>query len=110
MKDKLKPLGILVVLSGMSLSKYMGSKYGVNGRIAAGISGLVIAFIAIIILICMKEYSAALLSIFVLVPLIVILIGIYLNNVYVVLAGVILLIVFMKMIQKLLPRFSKRRK
>lgn len=110
MKDKMKSLGISVVLLGMALSKYMGNKFGVNGRIYVGIGALIFVLIGVIILIFFKKYSAVLVICFLFLPLIMSLIGIYLNNIYIVLAGVALFIVFWKIIIKVLSWFNKNKK
>lgn len=110
MKDKSKSLGALVVLLGMALSKYMGNKYGINGRLSVGICGLVMGLIAVIVLIFRKNYLGALVVCFIFLPVTLGLIGVYLNNVYMAIAGVVLLVVFLKIIIKVLPKFNKNKK
>lgn len=110
MKSRLKSLCIVAILLGMSLSKFIGSYFGLNGKIMIVIASIIMSLIIIIMLICFKEYSAALVSFFMVFPLIVGVLGMYLNNIYLVLGALVLLIVFVKIIAKILPRFMKNKK
>ncbi|WP_411681023.1 hypothetical protein [Clostridium thailandense] len=110
-KDKMKLLGALVFLLGMSLSKYMGNKYGVNGRLSIGVFGVVLGLMIVIVLIYIKKYLGALVVFFTFLFFIIGLIGligIYLDNIYIVIAGLILALAFLKIIIKVLPRFNKK--
>ncbi|WP_411681921.1 hypothetical protein [Clostridium thailandense] len=108
MKDKMKLLGALVFLLGMSLSKYMGNKYGVNGRLSIGVFGVVLGLMVVIVLIYRKKYLGALVVFFTFLFFIIGLIGIYLDNIYIVIAGLILALAFLKIMIKVLPRFNKK--
>lgn len=86
-------IGILGVLFGRILNRVLSSYFGDKGsNIAFAIAGAIV-FGAILILIAMKYYMAAILSVIGSIPLIVSGIGLYLNNMDMVGLGILLIFI-----------------
>ncbi|MBM7868547.1 UDP-N-acetylmuramyl pentapeptide phosphotransferase/UDP-N-acetylglucosamine-1-phosphate transferase [Clostridium pascui] len=91
MKKIMPVLGAIFTLMSIVFTRYIVSKYGENSRIiimavAVGIS--IIGFIGIIL---SKKYLAALWVSLILIPLVVMTIGIYLDNIYIFYRGFIII-------------------
>lgn len=91
MKDKFKNLGIWGVLLGTWLSRNFGNQnyFGVNGRVLIGLACVVLMLPALIILVLKKAYFALFLFLLLILPLVVAFIGIYYDNAYFLLGGLI---------------------
>lgn len=108
-KNKLMLIGVLGVLFGRILNRvvyrYMGDK---GSNIAFAIS-LAIVFSAILILVVMKYYMAAIMSSIGSIPLIVGGIGLYLNNMDLVGLGILLIFIIFPILIKVIPKLKKDR-
>lgn len=101
-------IGIVSVLFGRIINRVLFSYFGNRGsNIAFTISGTII-FFAILILIVMKYYMAAVLSVVGSIPLIISGIGLYLNNMEVVGLGILLIFIILPITTKLIKNKSDR--
>lgn len=95
MKNKFKGLGVFGVSLGMWLSRNFGNQsyFGINGRVLIGLVGILLMLPFLIIAILKRAYFALFLFLLIFLPLLVGLIGIYYDNVYIVLGGLIALFI-----------------
>lgn len=107
MKDKLKGLGVLGVLVGIILSRVLGSYYGDNARIAIMTAVIVLLLIIVAILFIKKYTIAGLAFLSITVPIIIIALGMYKDNLYLVGGGLILFFVTLVILIKYLNSIKK---
>lgn len=110
MKNNVKYLmvvmGILGILLGRIVSRVLESYYGNKASNIVVSASVVIVFCVILALIIMKHYIAAILLLIMVIPLIIGGIGLYLNNMLVASAGVLLIFIIYPILLKVIPRLK----
>jgi len=107
LKKKVAFLGVLVVLLTIRFSRVMVGKYGENVRIKIMVAALVISVLALVGIIYKKKYLAALISLSLILPLVVMTIGMYLDNIYLGAFGFGLMFILIPIMIKILPKYKK---
>ncbi|MDV3427798.1 MAG: hypothetical protein LIR50_12360 [Bacillota bacterium] len=93
MQKKLLMANIIAVILGITLNRYVSDKYGHNGTVVAMSVVVGIMISAYLCLIFMKQYYAVLgISSFVL-PILIMFIGVLINNDYILVTGLLLLLI-----------------
>ncbi|MCT8976976.1 hypothetical protein N4T77_10205 [Clostridium sp. CX1] len=112
MKNKMKSIGASGALFGIILSRWITNHYGKNGNLVVGVCAFIILVLYFIIVAYKtKKYLGMTIVLIMLSPLIVMLLGVYLENSYVILGGIILLFVSCNlMIKKIVPWLQSRKK
>ncbi|AOR23447.1 hypothetical protein [Clostridium taeniosporum] len=82
MKKNRAFLGVLVVLLTIRFSRFMVGKYGEDIRIKIMVAALVVSILCLVGIIYKKKYLATLIALSLIVPLLVMTIGMYLDNLY----------------------------
>ena len=82
MKKKMSSIGILGVFFGIFMNRILTARYGNNGSIILASIALTIVVISMLFIVAMKKYMVALLSLFMVLPGIIMLIGIIIDNLY----------------------------
>lgn len=100
---------ILGIIFGSFINKVLSSHWGNKGsNIAMAVSGTIV-FCGILILIFMKYYTIAIISIVMAIPLIVGGIGLYINNMNIVGCGIVLIFIIYPVLLKVIPKLKKHR-
>ncbi|SHH28541.1 hypothetical protein [Clostridium grantii] len=102
----LKNIGILSTIVGMILYNVMGNYFGVSGQKLVMYVGMSICLLILLGLVLMKEFVAAFFSLIIILPVVVMATGMYLDNALVVGVGIILLFILIAVGYKILPNFS----
>lgn len=105
-KDTLK-IGASVGLFSLLIIRALSEKYGNNARIMIGGISVIIGICIILFILCMKKYVLALLSLGVMLLGIIGFIGMLLDNIYIVGAGIVLVFIIMPIIIKIAPKYRK---
>jgi len=108
MKKKMSSIGILGVFFGIFMNRILTARYGNNGSIILASIALTIVVISMLILVAMKKYMVALLSLFMVLPGIIMLIGIIIDNLYLGGIGLILLFVGIPIMIKIIPKLKEK--
>jgi hypothetical protein len=108
MKKNISYLGVCGVLFGLIISRFIETEYGVNARVAIMICALMISIFAMMGIIYKKKYLAALYILAMVLPLLLMTIGMYLDNLFIAFGGFGLLIILILVIIKILPEFKRR--
>lgn len=102
-------IGILGVLLGRILNRMLSTYFGNNSsNILMALTGSTI-FCAILILIVMKHYLFAILSVVMAIPLIIGGIGLYLNNMDLVGIGILSIFIIYPILIKVIPKLKRER-
>lgn len=110
MKNKMKYLGTIGVFVGMAVSKVLGNYFGLNGKIVVAFTTLVIVSFALVYLVIKKYYLASLIMFIMILPLIMCVIGMYLNNEYLAGGGIALFIIILPLLIKLIKNIERSEK
>ncbi|WP_411681927.1 hypothetical protein [Clostridium thailandense] len=112
MKNRTKLIGSGGALFGIILSKWATNHYGKSGSLVVGVCALIVlALYFVIMAYKTKKYLGMAMILLMLTPLIVILMGVYLDNAYVIFGGIILLFVSCNlMVKKVLPWMKENEK
>lgn len=106
-KKNIPKIGASVGLFGVLMSRALSEKYGNNIRIMiVGISVIILISILLFTL-SMKEYILVLLLLGMILPAIIIFIGLWLDNIYIAGAGIVLVFIIMPIIAKIAPKYKK---
>ncbi len=105
-KNTLK-IGASVGLFSVLISRVLSERYGNDARIMIGGISVIIGIGIILFMLCMKEYVIALLLLGIMLPGIIAVIGVWLENGYIVATGVILIFIIMPIIIKIAPKYRK---
>lgn len=109
MKDKksINGFGIIAVLVGLILSKFLGSYFGGNAQLMAMSICALITVLVIIIMIFQKYYLASLLMFILALPVFIGIVGAYLDNLYIMIGSIVAIFVVLFIIIKFLPKYKK---
>lgn len=110
MKKYMPFLGTIGVLLTIRFSRVMVGKYGENARIIIMVVALLISLLALVGIVYKKKYLAALGSLSMVLPLVVMTIGIYLDNIYLGALGLGLMFALISIMIKILPKYKKYKK
>jgi hypothetical protein len=110
-----KKLGVIsggsAALFGMALSRWAREHYGIKGSLFIALVCLIVLIVILIISACISKKYLATMTVFLMIsPIIVSIVGIYLNNIYMMIGGLVLFFVsgvFMN--KKVLPKFKDRK-
>ena len=105
-----KGIGVLSAVIGMILYKVMSNYYGTSGPKLLVYVCVSLSLGAVISLLVMKEFTAAIFVSMLVLPLVVGAIGIYLDSLITVVGSIILLFVMLAIIFKLLPYATNYKK
>lgn len=108
MKNKFCYISVFGVFLGMFLSKIIASRYGHSGRILIAVFALCISLLATAFVVYNKRYVEALALVFIISPGFVIIMGMYLDNLYLAGLGLVLLFIIVPIIIKVAPKFIKK--
>jgi hypothetical protein len=106
----MKGIGVLSAVIGMILYKVMSNYYGDSGPKLVMYACVSISLAAIISLVLMKHFLAAFLLSMIGLPVVVMAIGMYFDNVLVGFGGVILLFIMSPIVIKIAPYLAKYKK
>lgn len=106
MKNYIKYIGIIAVLFGIYSSKFIVAKHGEDSRSLIVYGALFISLLGLAGIIYTKKYFAAIACISMIIPLIVITIGTYLNNPNLSGIGLILLFILIPIMIKTLSKYE----
>lgn len=111
MKNKFKGLGVFGVFLGMWLSRNFGNNnyFGLDGRVTIGLICLLIIVPSIIILFFKKFYLVSFLVTILVTPMVVAFVGIYYDNMNLVLCGLIVFFVILLIYLILIKRHNKNK-
>lgn len=99
---KVKPyLGIFGVLFGIVLSRFMVDKYGEDSRILMMFGLSLVALVLVLIIVYKRKYFEALLMLFIILPVIVMTIGMYIDNIYFASVGFVLIFIIAPIMVKI---------
>ena len=87
MKNKIYYLGGVAGLIGITLSRIMAARYGANSRVTFIAIGVSLLICGLVILTVMKKYHAAFITFLMVVPLDIMYIEFYLDNLYIAILG-----------------------
>ncbi|MTK10561.1 MAG: hypothetical protein F8N39_00090 [Clostridiaceae bacterium] len=109
MKNKWKTIGISGVLFGAILSRWETNKYGENGSLLVGICTFVIIILILILSASKtKKYLGTFMVSLMFSPFIISILGMYRNNPYMILGGIVLFLILGEvMTKKILPWMKK---
>lgn len=88
-------------------SKFMVGKYGENVRIIIMVGALSISILSLTGIVYKKKYFGALMSLSLVVPLAIITIGMYIDNLYFASFGFVLMLILIPVTIKILPKYKK---
>ena len=108
MRDKMKYIGIVGVVFGFVMSKILRVRYGDSGSVILASVAFTIIVISVISLVIMKKYIIVLLTLFMVLPCIVMLIGIFTDNLYAGGVGLISLIIAIPIMIKITPKLKDK--
>ncbi|MBK5240176.1 hypothetical protein [Clostridium sp.] len=108
MKKNISYLGVYGVLVGLIISRFIVTEYGGNARVVIMVCALMISIFAMIGIIYKKKYLAALYALAMVLPLSLMTIGMYLDNLFIAFGGLGLLIILILVTIKILPEFKRR--
>lgn len=108
MKKYMPYLGGFGALLSIQFSRFMVGKYGENVRVTIMIAGLAIAILIFAGIVYKKKYLAALGALSMLLPLAVMTIGMYLDNMYLASFGFALLFILIPIMLKVLAKYTKK--
>jgi hypothetical protein len=100
------PSGILL---GMILDRWINKYYGLTGSLAVATGAIMIGIIGLIILAFCKQYFVASVLTMIVFPVIIMLIGMYLSNIYLMIVGLILLFILGKVAIKVLQGYKNKK-
>lgn len=103
---KVSSLGSVGVLLGLVISRFTVIKYGVNARSIILFTILTVCMLCEILLIIRREYIIAVCSLSMIIPLVLITIGVYLDNVIVDFIGIGLIFILIPLMIKFLKRYK----
>lgn len=101
MKKIMPALGGIFTLMSIIFTRYIVSKYGENSRIIIMAVSVGISIISFIGIVYSKKYLAALWVLLMLIPLVVMTIGIYLDNIYISSIGFLLIFILIPIMIKI---------
>ncbi|MBZ9688506.1 hypothetical protein G9F72_019440 [Clostridium estertheticum] len=107
MKKNIRFLGAFIVLLTISFSKFMVGKYGEIARVIIMVAALSISILGLVGIIYKKKYLAALGALSMVIPLVVMTIGIYFDNMYLDALGFGLLFVLIPIMIKIISKYNK---
>ena len=97
-----------VTLLSMKIIRVMVSKYGENVRIKIMYIVIALLTLCLVGLLCKKQYFAALMILFAFVlPILVMTLGIYLYNLYLVILGLALFFVLIPIMIKIVSKYKR---
>lgn len=106
MKKDVKGLGIAGIITGFILLRILNS-YGLNGRIILGTISVVILLIMILCLFVKKYYFASIIVLIMVMPIITGVIGIYMDNLYLVIGSLASFFIVIPILLKVLKNYKK---
>lgn len=107
MNNKLKGLGVLGVLFGVIISRMLSIYYVDDVRITIMVGGIMLLLIIVAILFIKKQHIAGIAFLSITAPMIIILLGMYKDNLYLAGGGIILFFVVLVILIKYLNRIKK---
>ncbi len=108
MKDKMKYVGIVGVFLGIFMNRILTARYGNSGSIILASIALTLVVTSMIIIVIMKKFLAALMLFPIVLPGIFMIIGIIINNIYIIGVGLILIIVAIPITIKIAPKLKDK--
>ena len=108
MKKNISYLGFCGIVIGLVISRFVVDKYGANTRIIIMFVALMISIFSVIGIIYKRKYLGALYMLSIVVPLLIMTIGMYLENVLIGLIGLGSLFILIPIMVKVLPKWKKR--
>jgi hypothetical protein len=106
----MKGIGVLSAVIGMILYKVMSYYYGDSGPKLVVVVCMSISLSAIMGLVLMKQFAAAIFMFMIGLPVMIGAIGMYFDNLLVMLGGVILLFIILPIAIKIAPHLAKYKK
>jgi len=104
MKKNMPWVGAILAVISVLFSKYMVSKYGEDTR-AIMITVVLVAAVAVVIgIICTKKYLVAFIVSMMMIPVVVGAIGIYIDNLYICAAGILLIFIIAPIMLKVINK------
>lgn len=107
MKKKMAAINIFAVTFGMIASRFLAARYGNNGRVILGLVTLWFIILCILPLFFMKKYLVAIVLLILVLPAAAMVLGVYLENLYIVLTSIVSILVLIPILIKVLKKFAK---
>jgi len=100
-------IGAAVGLFNILIIRALSEKYGNDIRIMIGGISVIIGISIILFMLCMKEYVVALILLAMMLPGIIAVIGVWLDNIYIMGSGIVLLFIIGPILIKIIPKYRK---
>jgi hypothetical protein len=100
MKKFMPTLGAILILITMLSTRYLVSKYGEGSRVIIITVALIVSVVGLTGIIYTKKYLAALGAFMMIMPLVVMTIGIYSDNIYISAIGLLLIFIIIPIMIK----------
>lgn len=110
MKKNLKYFGMLATLFGIGLNKFLVNRYGKNSSVVMITVLTAIAILALAYLVYEEYYIEVIACLSFVLPLILMVISMYIDNLYLGLIGLILLFVLIPIMIKIYPKYKNSSK
>lgn len=106
-KKNMPKIGAAVGLFNILIIRALSEKYGNDIRIMIGGISVIIGISIILFMLCMKEYVVALILLAMMLPGIIAVIGVWLDNIYIMGSGIVLLFIIGPILIKIIPKYRK---
>jgi hypothetical protein len=111
MKNRLKAwipiIGIIGVILGRIVNKLLSSYFGDNSSNVVVAISVAIAFVVILLAIAMAQYFIVIMMFIMTIPLTISGIGLYLNNMYLMVGGIVSIFIIYPILIKIIPKLRR---